>query len=145
MNAISTALAARYAAGQVTPPAGMGNIRYAGNPLNAMAPTPCVFVFYDASAFDKSAGNASRFGVHSFIVRFYFQQSGDILRDNVALQKWATVLNDQLKTGMQLGGTVSETVVDAAKIGYMSYANKDYSGIEQTVHVVTTEGWAAVA
>ena len=144
LYAISTAIAARFAAGQVTPPATFQNIRVAtAAPPGAMAALPCVMVFPDQGQFDT--GNGTRLGLHTFTVRFYYGQAGDIARDAVALQKWLTVLADQLRISVQLGGTVARATVDAYKVGYLNYGGKDYSGIELTVGVTTTEGWAAVA
>jgi hypothetical protein len=144
LYAISQAIAARFASGQVTPPATYQNVRVAtANPTNAMAPLPCVMVFPDSGSFDT--GNGTRIGVHTFTVRFYYNQAGDIARDAVALQKWVTVLADQLKLSVQLGGTVARATIDGYKVGYLNYGGKDYSGIEFQVSALTTEGWAAVA
>lgn len=144
LYAISQAIAARFAAGQVTPPATFGNIRVAtANPPNAMAALPAVMVFPDSGGFDT--GNGTRVGTHTFTVRFYYAQAGDLARDAVAIQKWVTVLADQLRISVQLGGTVARATIDAYKIGYLNYGGKDYSGVEMTVGVTTTEGWAAVA
>lgn len=146
LYAISTAIAARFAAAQVTPPATFQNIRVAtAAPPGAMPALPCVIVFPDQGDFDT--GNGTRMGVHQFTVRFYYGQAGDIARDAVALQKWITVLADQLRISVQLGGltSVARCTVDGYKVGYLNYGGKDYSGIELTVGVTTTEGWAAVA
>jgi hypothetical protein len=144
MYAVATALAARFAAAQVTPPAGYQNIRKAtAAPPNAMPVRPCVIVFPEDGEF--RTGNGTRMGGSEWLVRFYFNETGDIARDQVALLKWLTVLVDQLKLSVQLGGTVTTARVDGYKIGVMGYGRKDYSGIELRVHIVTTEPWAAVA
>lgn len=144
ITAISVALAARFAAGQVTPPAGLTNIRSStASPPNQLPQTPCVIAFPIEG--DFRTGQGTRLGAGQWIVRFYYAQTGDILRDSVALQKWSTVLVDQLKLAVQLGGIVARATVDHWKIGIVAYAGKDYSGIELNVEIVTTEPWAAVA
>ena len=147
LYAASVAIAARFAAAQVTPPAGYGNIRSStAAPPNAMGPTPVVYVFPDDGAFDT--GNGTRLIVSNFIVRFYYGQTGDIARDSVALQKWVTVLSDQLKGSVQFAGSVTgvaRATVDHYKVGVLNYGGKDYSGVELQVRVVWSEGWLAVA
>jgi hypothetical protein len=144
LNAISIALAARFATAQVTPPAGLQNIRSSTSaPPNQLPPTPCVLVFPIEG--DFRTGQGTRLGSGTWIVRFYYAQTGDILRDSVALQKWGTVLVDQLKLSVQLAGIVARATVDHWKIGTIDYAGSSYSGIELTVEIVTTEPWAAVA
>ena len=144
MYAIATALAGRFAAAQVTPPATYQNIRTAtAAPPNAMPVRPAVIVFPESG--DFQTGNGTRIGGHDFLVRFYFNEAGDIARDQVALLKWLTVLADQLKISVQLGGAVTSARVMGWKIGTMTYGKKEYSGLELNVHIVTTEAWAAVA
>jgi hypothetical protein len=144
LYAIANALAARYASGVVTPPAGYQNIRKAtAAPPQAMTTRPAVIVFPDTGEFSYFAGK--RDSGHDFIVRFYFNEAGDLARDQVALLKWATVLVDQLRLSTQLGGTVTVARCDTWKIGYLTYGGKDYSGVELGVHVVVNEAWAAVA
>jgi hypothetical protein len=144
VNAITIALAARFAAAQVTPPSGLQNIRSStGSPPNQLPATPCVIAFPIEG--DFRTGQGTRLGAGQWIVRFYYAQTGDILRDSTALQKWSTVLVDQLKGAVQLGGIVARATVDHWKIGIVAYAGTDYSGIELTVEIVTSESWAAVA
>ena len=142
--AVANALAARFAAGQVTPPSGLQNIRTAtAAPPNAMAVRPAVIVFPDNG--DFRSGNGTRLGGSDWLVRFYFQEAGDIARDQVALLKWLTVLVDQLKASVTLSSLVTTAIVTSWKIGVMDYGRKQYSGLELGVHIVTSEGWAATA
>jgi hypothetical protein len=145
-DVIGTALAARYAPAQVTPPTGYDNIRGSAVDLpNQMLPLPAVLVFLDAGTF--RTGNGTRLGGHDWFVRFYYNQTGDLERDMTALRKWNTVLADQLKASVQLGGSqyVARVTVESYQVGTMQYAKEDYSGIEYRVHVTTTEPWAATA
>lgn len=150
LYAISQAIAARFAAGQVTPPSGFTNIRVAtANPPGSMAALPCVIVFPDSGNVDALPSRAgTRVTTHQFTVRFYYGQAGDLARDAVALQKWTAVLMDQLKTSVQFAGAipyVTRAWVDSYKLGYLTYGGKEYSGVELAVSVVTSEPWAAVA
>lgn len=143
-NAIATALAARYAPGQVTPPAGYGNIRTAtAAPPNAMPSLPAVIVFHESSEFDYFP--SKRDSGHDFAIHFYFAEAGDIARHTTALNKWLTVLVDQLRASTQLGGTVTLATITNAKSGQMSYGGRDYAGVILTAHVVVNEAWSAVA
>jgi hypothetical protein len=147
VNAITTAVAARFAAAQVTPPTGYGNIRTAtGSPPNAIPAMPAVVAFPEEGSF--RTGNGTRIGVHAFTVRFYYAEARDLVRDAVALQKWTTVLVDQLRLSVQLAGSVAgvdRVTVDSWRIGILPYGTQEYSGIELSVGVETTEAWAAVA
>lgn len=141
---IASALAARFAAAQMTAPTGYDAVRMSTHLLpNQLPPTPCVLVFADAGTFRTGAG--TRLGEQSWIVRFYYDQAADMSRGTAALLAWASVLCDQLQGAVQLGGSVSSARVDAWKIGTLTYAGSDYFGIELSVTTVSTEGWAAVA
>jgi hypothetical protein len=143
-DASAIALAARFAPAQVTPPTGYDNVRVSTADLpGQMTPLPTMLVFLDSG--DFRTGNGTRQGGHDWLARFYYNQTGDLERDMVALRKWAGVLVDQLKLSVQLGGIVTSARVMSYQIGVLRYAGIDYSGIELRVHVVTDEGWAAAA
>lgn len=149
-DAISTAVAARFAAAQVTPPGGFTNIRLSTADLpNTMGMLPCVFVYPDNGRFDYSPSH--RNGTYSFLVRFYYSQTNDLGRELPALRKWLTVLADQLRLAAKLGGLTAGTWevaaarIDTWKMGVLDYASQPYSGIELMITVVVNEGWAAVA
>ena len=143
--AIASALAARYASGAMTAPTGYRAIRVSTyQPAEGPPPLPCVFVFPpEAGTFDT--GNGTRTGEHDWTVRLLYDQAGDLARQTAALLAWAAVFVDQLKASVQLGGTVVSATMTGYKIGYFSYADMMYAGIEGTVHVVTSEAWAATA
>lgn len=143
-DSITVALAARFAPGLVTPPVGYTNVRVStGNLPQKITVLPAVLVFPVNGVFETSGGD--RQGLHEFAVRFYYSMGLDIARDMVALRKWLTVLSDQLRGAVQLGGTaaVDYARVDAWTIGKMAYANDEFNGIELTVHIHTSIGWAA--
>ena len=145
-DAISAAIVLRYAPAQVTPPAGLTNIRSStGDAPNQLGPLPAVIVVPVQGTF--TGGASERLGEHDFLVRFYLAQAAlaDFSRDLPALRKWLTVLADQLKASTQLGGIVAAARVTTWKLGVMRYADADYSGIELGAHVTTSEGWAASA
>jgi len=140
-DAITVALAARFAPGAVTPPAGYDNIRTStGNLPGQMVPLPAVLVFPDSGVFDYVP--SKRDSTHEFVIRFYYNQIGDLERDMVALRKWLTVLVDQLRLSTQLSGIVTFARIATWKIGVLEYANVNYSAIELRAVVKVNEGWA---
>ena len=147
-DAIAVALAARFAAAQITPPTGgYVNVRASlPYPPAAMVPLPAVFVVPAEGSFPL-AGNGIRRGEHDFTVRFYFAQTGTPEKDIKALLKWLTVLVDQLKASVMLGGLagVGPVQVSDWRIGKLTFGDQDYSGIELSVQVVTNEAWAVTA
>lgn len=155
-DAINTALVARFSAAQVTAPAGgYDNIRVATGDLpGQMTPLPTVLVFPVQGTYDQKAAG-KRDSTNMFMVRFYYNQTGDAERDYVALRKWLDVLSDQLRASVQLGGLtwtsgvrqgeVTRAKVDDWKIGVLTYANVQYSGIELTVSVLVNESLTMVA
>lgn len=143
-DATATALAARFAAGAMTAPAGEHAIRVAtANPPNQLPGLPAVVVFLDTGDWTHFPGK--RDGTHTFLVRFYLTQTLDIARENARLRKWLDVLAYQLRDSSQLGGIVSVARISTWRAGILSYALQDYSGLEFAVTVVTNEAWAAVA
>jgi hypothetical protein len=142
--AISQAIAGRYLAAQMTAPTGYRAIRVATDQLpNQLPPLPCVLVFPEDGDFD--AGNGTRLGVHRWTARFYYDQAGDLPRAQAACLAWLTVLADQHKASVQLGGLVVYVRTVSWKIGTLTYAGKDYVGIELGLAVRTSEGWSATA
>jgi hypothetical protein len=155
-DAINTALVARFSAAQVTAPAGgYDTIRTATGDLpGQMTPLPTVLVFPVSGTYDQKAAG-KRDSTNMFTVRFYYNQTGDAERDFVALRKWLDVLSDQLRASVQLGGLtwssgvrqgeVTRAKVDSWKIGTLTYANVQYSGIELEVSVLVNESLVMVA
>lgn len=143
-GAIASALANRFAAAAMTAPTGYRAIRMSTYQLpNKMPPTPCVLVFPEQG--EWRTGSGTRAGGHDFTVRFYYDQTGDMSRAQTGLLAWLTVLADQLRGSVQLGGTVTRATIDNWSMGVLSYAGEDYTGIEFKVHVVTDEPWSATA
>lgn len=143
-DAIATAIAARYAAAQVTAPSGYTNIRKAtADAPNDLVVFPTVVVFPDGGTFEP--GNGTRIGGHDFLVRFYFEKAADLPRQLTVLRKWATVLVDQHLTSVQLGGTVASVRTMRWTVGVHSYGAQEYAGIELAVHVTTSEAWSPTA
>lgn len=153
-DAINTALVARFAS--VTPPAGgYRAIQVATGDLpGQMTPLPTVLVFPISGVYDQKMG-AKRDSTNTFMVRFYYNQTGDAERDFVGLRKWLDVLSDQLAGAVQLGGLtwssgtrqgeVTRVVFTGWRIGILTYANLQYSGIELDVSVVVNESLTMVA
>ena len=143
-DAIATAIAARYAPAQVTPPAGLGNVRVASTNLpNRLTVLPAVMVFPDQGTFPgEGGGHGTRLGRSTFLVRFYFAVTKDLPRELNACRRWLTILVDQLKPSLQLGGIVVSAAVLSWRIVSMSYAGVAYTGIELGVSVQTSEPWS---
>jgi hypothetical protein len=143
-DAINTALVARFAAAAITPPTGYANVTISTGdlPTGGYA-VPFVLVFPESGEFTSYPGK--RDSTHQYIVRFYWNQNGDLERDTVALRKWLTVLVDQLKLSTQLGGIVTKAWVASYNVGVFDYTPNQYTGIELTVSVLVNEAWAAVA
>jgi len=143
-DAINTALVARFAAAAITPPTGYDKVKIATGDLpTGMLPLPCVLVLPETGDFTHYPGK--RDSTHEYIVRFYYNQNGDLERDTAALRKWLTVLVDQLKISTQLGGIVTMATVISYNVGVFDYTPAQYTGIELTVSVLVNEAWAAVA
>jgi hypothetical protein len=143
-DTITVALAARFGPGTTTPPTGYDPITISTGYLpDQLLPTPCVLVTIDQGTFNHSAGK--RDGVGRWIVRFYFNQIGDLERDMAALLAWGTVLVDQLKLAAQLAGIVTQAKVMTWKFGTLPYAGINYSGIELGVDINTNDAWSPVS
>lgn len=140
-DAITTALAARFAPGVITPPTGYDNVKVSTGDLpQQMLPLPAVLTYPNGGEFRYFPGK--RDASHEFIVRFYYNQTGDLERDTVALRKWLTVLVGQLSASLSLGGIVTSAHLASWQIAILSYAGLDYTGVELVVSVVTNEPWS---
>lgn len=143
-DVIGTALAAAYGPGQMTPPAGLEDVRGSSASLpNALNGTSQVLVFPDSGTF--ASGGGSRLGLHVFFVRFYLRVTKDLNRETNECRKWLTVLTGRLRTAVQLGGTTSVVAARVVgwRIGSMRYGRITYTGVELRVEVETAEGWLA--
>lgn len=147
VGAIAEAIAARYAAPNLpATPTGADGIRSSSaNIPNHLPARPCVLVFPDAGALD--AGDGIRIGELTWFVRLYYDEvgGGDLERDSDELRDWLTLLLDQHKASMQLGGLVVATRTTGYRLGVLRFAGVDYTGLELRVQTVTTEPWAATA
>ncbi len=153
-DAINTALVARFAA-TTAPAGGYDAIRVATGDLpGQMTPLPTVLVFPTSGTYDQKAAG-KRDSTHMFTVRFYYNQTGDAERDFPALRKWLDPLCDQLRAAVQLGGLtwtsgvrqgeVTRATVTTWRIGILTYAGVQYSGIELDVSVLVNESLTMVA
>lgn len=147
VDGIATAIAGRYVPAQVTPPGGLGNVRSATADLpNHLTALPAVLVFVDQGEFPgEGGGHGTRLGRHRFKVRFYFSASRDLPRELNACRKWTSVLVDQLRTGMQLGGLVVAAAVVGYRIATLPYGGVDHTGVELDVMAQTSEPWSPTA
>lgn len=147
LGLIAEAVAARYApAALPSPPAGAKRIRSSSANLpNAIPATPAILVFTDQGTFEAGAG--TRLGAADYLVRLYYDKhlDGDLERDSEAIRDWMTLLVDQHKAQLQLGGLVVAVRTMAWRIGILPYGGLSYTGAELRVRTVTSEPWAASA
>jgi hypothetical protein len=141
LKAITTALALRYAAANVTPPAGRTNITGStGTPPNNIPNTPFVIVWPDEGTVTVMSGRMA--GEHTMRVCLYLaKREGDIPREAAALQDWLGVLLGQTfaQTKLGLGPAVMKALPVSWAMGTLLYAGDEYDGITITVHVWTEE------
>jgi hypothetical protein len=143
-DAITVALAARFAS--PTPPTGYDGVKIAtGNLPEGMYPLPCVLVFPNEGDVGPPTTGARRDHDVAYIVRFYYNQMGDLERDTVALRRWLTVLLTRMDGAVQLGGIITLGYISHWQINVFSYAQLDYTGIELTINVHVEEAVTAVA
>lgn len=137
---IADALAARYAPGLVTPPAGRKNITAAtARPPNNLPNTPFVIAWADNGDVTFTPGQMK--GEHEFKVVFAYSKSeADIPREYAALLDWVGILLAQLNGQMMLGVVgVMKAIPLRWEIGTMVYGGVTYEAITITVHVWTED------
>jgi len=142
---IADALAARYAPGLVTPPAGRKNITAAtARPPNAIPNTPFVVAWADSGEVTFPPG--LMLGEHEFKVTFYYSKSeADIPREYASLLDWVGILLAQLAGQTKLGVVgVKKAIPMHWEIGMARYADIMYEAITITVHVWTEDNVAMV-
>lgn len=143
-DAIGSGIAGRFAPAQVTPPAGLGNIRSSSIDLpNRLTLLPRVLVFPDRGAL--APGDGSRLGTADYLVRFYFSRARDLPRDTNACRKWLGILVDQIRVGetLGLGAPVAVVRVAGYRVGILPYGRLDYVGVELAIRVTLSMAWAA--
>lgn len=145
-DAISDALAARFAGGVATPaaPGGETDVRLSSaEPGNVMGPLPCVFVWVESGQVTVQGGQ-TRMMVSRLRVRFYLDLASDEGRVESRLKAWLTVLVQRLKVATTLSSTVERAIVREWRMGRIRFGDgEQYDGIELLVDVTTNEPWAA--
>lgn len=145
-NAITVALVARFTAAAVTQPAGYDDVKLATADLpEGLTALPAILVFPSEGEFAPQGTGARRDSDSTFVVRFYYNQAGDLERDSAALRKWLTVLVGQLDGAVQLGGIVTSARVVTWRLDMLPYADQQYPGIELTVNVHVEEAVTVAA
>lgn len=137
---IADALAARYAPGLVTPPAGRKNITAAtARPPNNIPNTPFVIAWATEGEITLLPGQAK--GEHQFVVTFYYSKAeGDIPREYAALLDWVGILLERLYGQMQLGVSgVLKALLTKWDIGIEVYGGVQYEAIRLSVTVWTED------
>lgn len=144
LTAIASAIAGRFAAAAITPPTGYTDPGTAVYQLpNAIASTPTAVVFPPEGEF--SYGAQWRSARLLFPVRWYIADTADLPRATKVMYDWAGTLIDQLEASFELGlaPTVTSATVSDVRFGKLEYADHEYTGIEMSVLVTTTEAYTA--
>ena len=148
-NAIASAIATRFSSANVTPPAGLGNIRSATSALPQAIPSePYVLVFPpEPGGVEMSYMSGTMTGTATFPVRFYLWKTRDKGRNSVLINKWLSALYGQLIGRVQLGlpSYVAYGVVRNLGAAQLTYAGEPYDGIALEVEVHIWEALNAVA
>lgn len=145
-NAIAQAIAARFAADQITPPSGENDIALSTEALPSnIIQEPTVLVFPPEIEWHY-AGHA-RSGPVVFPVRFYLFRIRDNARNATLTQKWLGSLYQQLDAQVHLGlsSYVAQAKIENITPGRLSYGGDEFEGIELTVVVSVWEALTAVA
>ena len=143
-DAIGAGIAARFAPGVVTPPAGLGNIRRSSADLpNALTVLPVVLVMPDRGTL--APGNGSRLVESDWLVRFHFSVTKDLPRETNACRKWLGILIDQIRVGevVGVGPPIAVIRVNSYRVGVLPYARRDYTGVELGLRASLSHAWAA--
>jgi len=146
-DAIGVAIAARYAPAAITanggPPAGLTNVRKSTADLpQAISAVPIVLVFPDHGELGSIAyGGGTRAGEHDFRIQFLFGLTRNLARELNACRKWLTILVDQHKSSLALGGLVVNVRTLTWRLGTIPYQGKTYTGIELGVRAWVSEPW----
>ena len=141
VHAIATAIAGRFSAANVTPPSGYADIALSTAELpNAITSLPAVLVFPPDGTWSFNAG-AARVGDLRFDVRVYLGPMMDNGRNAEMVNKWHSVLIEQLIGNLALGQAtngVTHSFITGSNSGMIEYADINYVGLEfeVTVHLV---------
>jgi hypothetical protein len=145
-DAIGVALAARFAAAQITAPTSEQTIRLATSEIpNQLNTFPAVVVFPPEVEMAYLGGIRS--GVAVFPVGFYLPNLRDRPRNARLLNKWLKSLYAQMDVAIQFGGVAYVTWAEmfTTGTGQVTYADEPYEGIDLAVHVHFWEPLGAVA
>ncbi|MEY4170634.1 MAG: hypothetical protein RLZ94_1707 [Actinomycetota bacterium] len=143
IQAIATALAGRFTAANITPPSGYPNISSSTAEVpGALTSLPAVVVYPPQGSWGFNAG-ASRVGDLTFNVRIFLAPMHDTPRGATLVNKWHSVLIEQLMGQLALGQSsngVTHSFITASQAGTMQHADIEYFGVELTVEVHLVEG-----
>lgn len=143
IHAIATAIAGRFAAGNVTAPSGYPNIASStAEPPDAITSLPAVVVYPPQGSWSYTAGSA-RTGDLSYPVRIFLGTMHDTPRGATLVNKWHSVLLEQLMGQLALGQAsngVTHSFITSSQAGTLRYADIEYYGVELTVNVHLVEG-----
>ncbi len=144
LNTIATNIATRFSAANLTAPSGLDNVTFSTHLLpNAITTTPCVLVKPPIGQFEYGPG--IRHGELDFPVEFYLADASVLSVSASNAYAWYGTLLDQLTADYDLGGAsevIDGTITDT-RVGTLTYAGRDYTGIQLTVRVRVRAGYPA--
>jgi hypothetical protein len=151
-GAVAAAIATRFSAAEVTPPAGYGEVRVSTHLIpNALTSFPTVVVFPPEVTFSYTPSSRQA-PTTDFVVRLYLDKPMDYGRATTKVYAWMTALYGQLDGQFQLGlGYVAWAQVVSMGAGELRFGDAGvngapgYPGIEFTVRVHLVEGVAFTA
>lgn len=142
LTAIASAVATRFNATAITPPAGYNDPGTAVYELpSAITTTPTAIVFPPDIELSHWAGYHRSANV-DFIVRWYIAPL-ETVRGTKAMYDWASVLLNQLQSqfDLDLTPTVTHAIVTGGRFGKLEYAGIEYFGMEVPVRVHVEEAF----
>lgn len=150
VEALADAIAARYARGTLTPPAGSPTLigiragMATARLPSKVAATPALLVIPESGSFD--VGGQDRVGAHTWRALFLYAVTKDYPREVRAVNRWLKVLLDVHLTGNQLGGAFAGVLADLMTTGYnvgqITYAGDTFTGAELELALITSEPWS---
>src|SRR3990167_3622 len=145
-NAVAQAIAARFAAAQITPPTGENDIALSTEALPSnIVQEPTVLVF--PPEVECPCAGSPRSGPAVFPVRFYLFRIRDNARNATLTLKWLGSLYQQLdgQAHLALSDYVATATISGMVPGRLSYGGDEFEGIELSVAVQLWEGLSAGA
>lgn len=155
IEGLADAIAAKYARGTMTPPAGSPTLIAIRQGMatarlpSKVASTPALFIIPESGSLD--VGGQDRVGAHTWRALFLYAVTKDYPRETRAVNRWLKVLLDAHLSGNQLAGAFAGVLAEVKTVGYngpgtITWADGTvFTGAELELSVITTEAWSPTA